>query len=310
MSNRATKRLKAWTLKITTTTPNEVFRVFTAGTTSSLTLDWGDGAIEKNTTVGTISHTYATAGTYVLRIRGAMTGTSRIQFYNALYSSNGSRIKAILNPLRGVTGVSDFTSTFRGCTGLTSLPTDIFRYNTAVSTSGFYQTFYGCTGLASIPTDLFRYNTLVSSSGFQYTFFGCTGLTSLPTDLFRYNTLVSSSGFYATFQGCTGLASLPADLFRYNTSCTSFYQTFYDCTALQQRSDIFFPSGGETTRFLNQSVSFMSCFYITSFTGSTGTAPALWSCSFGTGTPTKTDCWQGHSVSTVDNFASIPADWT
>jgi len=52
---------------------------------------------------------------------------------------------------------------------------------------------------------LFRYNTAVSSSGFNSTFLGCSSLASVPVDLFRYNTGVSSNGFYATFRDCPKL---------------------------------------------------------------------------------------------------------
>jgi hypothetical protein len=159
---------------------------------------------------------------------------------------------------------------------------------------------------------LFRYNTAVSGSGFYRTFRDCTGLTSIPADLFRYNTNVSSSGFYVTFNGCTGLTSIPADLFRYNTavSGSGFYKTFEGCNKLQQRADIFFASGEESTRFLNRVSNFEGCFDLTAaFSGTKGTAPALWDCTYGTATPVTTNTFDGHSADSVDNFASIPEAW-
>lgn len=232
-------------------------------------------------------------------------------FYQAFYGCTGiTSIPDDLFRYNTLVSTSGMYGVFQGCTGITSIPTDLFRYNTAVSTSGFQQTFYGCTGLTSIPTDLFRYNTAVTTSGFSSALYGCTGLTSLPTDLFRYNTLVSSSGFSSAFYGCTGLTSLPTDLFRYNTACTSWNSTFEGCVKLQQNANIFYQDGAQATRFLNQTVDFTECFKVTSFTGTTGVAPDLWNCDFGTETATKTDCWQGHSVSTVSNFGDIPAAWT
>ncbi len=77
------------------------------------------------------------------------------------------------------------------------------------------------------------------------------------------------------------------------------------------RSDIFFRPGEESTRFLNQSPGFSSCFRLDSaFTGTQGTAPALWDCTYGTGTPVITDCFHGHSAASVDNYAAIPVAWT
>ena len=145
--------------------------------------------------------------------------------------------------------------------------------------------------------------------GFHTTFQNCTGLTSLPDALFQYNVAVSMFGFNTTFQNCTGLTSLPTDLFRYNIACTSFNNVFQNCNKLQLRSDIFFPAGGETTRFLNQSVDFTNAMSIGTFTGTQGTAPALWDCTYGTGTPTTTTCFTGHSLASVTNYASIPTAW-
>lgn len=205
---------------------------------------------------------------------------------------------------------SGFNGTFRGCAGLSgSIPVDLFRYNTLVSTSGFYGTFYACPGLTSIPTDLFRYCTEVSTSGFFGTFCDCRGLTSIPSDLFRYNTLVSTEGFGGTFYACTGLTSVPALLFKYNTFCNSFLSVFENCNKLQLRADLFFDTGEETTRFLNKTVDFTNAMKIGTFTGTQGTAPALWSCDFGTGAATKTDCFDGHSSSSITNNGDIPAEW-
>jgi hypothetical protein len=90
----------------------------------------------------------------------------------------------------------------------------------------------------------------------------------------------------------------------------SFVSVFQNCNKLQLRADIFFPAGQEGTRFLNQTVDFTSAFAIGTFTGTQGTAPALWTCDFGTGTPTKTSCFTGHTTSSVDNHAAIVADGT
>jgi hypothetical protein len=204
---------------------------------------------------------------------------------------------------------SGFYYTFYGCASLTTIPTDLFKYNTAVSTYGFYHTFYGCASLTTIPTDLFKYNTAVSTSGFYGTFRDCTSLTTIPTDLFKYNTAVSTSGFCATFYGCTSLTTVPTDLFRYNTACLSFTSAFQGCVKLQLNTTIFYGAGESGTRFLNQSVDFTSCFSRSTFSGTQGTAPDVWNCNFGTGTPTKTTCFggAGNSLASLNNYNSIPS---
>ena len=236
---------------------------------------------------------------------------------------------------------SAFNGTFGNCSKLSgSIPIDLFRYNTLVSSFGFYGTFDNCINLSgSIPTDLFRYNTLVSSWGFFGTFGHCGSLSgSIPTDLFRYNTLADN--FIGVFNSCAGITgSIPVDLFRYNTLATNFgsaftyclnmsgaiptglfkYNTlatnfsgaFYECQKLQITKNIFYDDGSESTRFLNQSVNFGYCFFRSSAPVTQGTAPNLWICAFGSGTPTTTLCFgnSGNNSTSLSNYASIPGGW-
>jgi hypothetical protein len=285
--------------------------------------------------------------------------------FNAVFSGCTGLATIPLDLFRYNTAVSSagFANAFADCTSLTAIPTDLFRYNTSVSTSGFSRTFAGCSSLTSIPTDLFRYNTLAATTSFSNTFNGCTSLSSIPTDLFRYNTGVNQfantfnsctslitiptdlfryntavnsfsncftgcnslttiptdlfrynvlvADFFQTFSGCSLLNSVPAELFRYNTSCTDFRFVFNNCNSLQLLSTIFYNAGEQTTRFLNKSVDFTSSFARSSFSGIQGTAPDLWNCSFGTGTPTTALCFggTGNSLTSLSNYGAIPVAW-
>jgi len=231
--------------------------------TYDCTVDWGDGTTSAITAFDDADrvHIYSEAGTYLIEITGTCEGWGwsfddtgdRIQirriinwggddFDGWLYLKGGfwgcpnlvSLGDTTIKPSGAGIGADGFYATFYSCTGLTSIPTDLFRYNTAVSTSGFSTTFSNCIRLTSIPIDLFRYNTAVSTSGFSNTFYGCRSITAIPTDLFKYNTAVSTSGIRATFHGCRNLTSIPTDLFRYNTavSTNGFYDTFSGCTGL------------------------------------------------------------------------------
>ena len=300
---------KWWRLEIETTGASQAYSFnIASGSDIDLDVDWGDGTVETITTTGIKSHTYADAGTYYMRIRGSGTGLSIRQDSTSGYA-NAQKVKST-SAIRGIQGIVNFQETFRN-TAITRIPADLFRYNTLVSTSGFSHTFLGCTGLTSIPADLFRYNTLVSTSGFRYTFYGCTGLTSIPTDLFKYNTLVSTDGFFYTFYGCSGLEVAPDGLFKYNTAVDSWQGCFQNCTKLQLSQYMFYDAGGETTRFLNQSPDFASFVSRSSFSGTQGTAPALWDCSYGTGTPTSTSAFAGagNSTTSLTNYNDIPAGW-
>ena len=57
-------------------------------------------------------------------------------------------------------------------------------------------TFISCSGLTSIPEGLFKYN--VNITDFERTLDGCTGLTSIPEGLFKNN--VNATDFGSTFQ--------------------------------------------------------------------------------------------------------------
>ena len=279
-----------WNLAVQITAPGQTYTVdINAGTGPEIRIDWGDGVVEMFTTTGLKTHTYTLVKTFTVKLSGRFSSGGNIR----LGSDTGNRARMVNSsaiPL--IPGLLNFNATFMNCTGFKGpLVADFFRYNPKISTYGFSSTFSGCSGLTgSIPTDLFRYNTLVSTYGFYYTFYGCSGLTDAPADLFRYNVLADS------FDSC-----------------------FRNCVKFQQNANLFYAAGEQSTRFLNKTVNFANCFRISSFSGTQGVAPDLWACDFctgllacdfGTGTATKTDCWQGHSIASVANFADIPADWT
>ena len=132
-----------------------------------------------------------------------------------------------------------------------------------------------------------NWGTVGGHNGWKYLtggFYGCTNLTSLGVgSILASGTGILTGGFYQTFYGCTSLTSIPVDLFRYNTavSTSGFYLTFYGCTKLQVLSNTFYEPGEEATRFLNRVSDFTSAFSRTSFSGTQGVAPNLWTCDFG-----------------------------
>jgi hypothetical protein len=272
-------------------------------------VNWGDKSSSHVTAYNdpNASHTYASAGYYAVEIRGTCEGFSFNNggnkanlikivdwgrppvFAGFKYLSHGFYGCANLTaidpspiPASG-TGIliDGFFYIFAGCTSLSAIPANLFKYNPSVSIYAFFHAFDGCTSLTSIPIDLFRYNTAVSTSGFVYVFHGCTSLTAIPIDLFRYNTAVTS--FNSAFGNCSALVSVPNDLFRYNTAvgANGFDTAFFACNKLQVNPTTWFEPGEETTRFLNLASSFFQTFYRTGFSGVLGTAPALWMCDFG-----------------------------
>ena len=95
------------------------------------------------------------------------------------------------------------------------------------------------------------------------------------------------------------------------TLCYDFGGTFGNCTSAKLPIDLFYSPGEEGTRFHDQSVNFESCFTRDSFSGTQGTAPDLWNCDFGTGTPNKINCYDGagNSLTSLTNYGDIPVEW-
>ncbi|MFA5692531.1 MAG: hypothetical protein WC907_02845, partial [Acholeplasmataceae bacterium] len=80
---------------------------------------------------------------------------------------------------------------------------------------------------------------------------------------------------------------------------------------LTLNSRIFYAGDGLITRFASPvpTQNFTECFKLTGpFTGVQGTAPAMWDYTFN-GTPTSTDCFEGHSAESVTNYYDIPKVW-
>jgi hypothetical protein len=200
---------------------------------------------------------------------------------------------------------ASFLSAFRACNSLLTIPNGLFDEN-RLSTS-FSGLFYGCSSLTSIPSGLFNNNILATT--FANMFTSCSNLISIPSGLFNNNTLVTT--FAGVFQNCYVLENIPSELFKYNILATDFTSTFQACLKSQQNPWTFYSNGESSTRFLNKSVNFTNCFTRTSFTGTQGTAPDLWNCAYGSGTPTKTNCWSGagNSLTSLTNYCSIPVAW-
>ena len=222
----------------------------------SFTVDWGDGsAVEtitrtNTTTDTTYSHTYTTAGTYVIKFNGTATG----------YGTSGAAISFTSNTLVGQIEGSlgalfptispsttngnqpRFYNTFYNCTNMTgSIPSGLFSgISGAPADYMFSGTFSGCSGLTgSIPDGLFANLSGAPAAGmFNGTFSGCSGLTgSIPENLFAgISGAPASSMFRNTFYGCSGLTgAIPANLFSGISGAPTgemFYGTFQDCSNL------------------------------------------------------------------------------
>ncbi|MGB0523329.1 MAG: BspA family leucine-rich repeat surface protein [Flammeovirgaceae bacterium] len=98
-----------------TTTANESITIPTTGTGYDYSIDWGDGSSDTGQT-GDATHTYATAGTYEVKILGDF---PRIYFNN---SGDKEKIKTI--ELWGDLSWTSMENAFYGCLNLTDSATD------------------------------------------------------------------------------------------------------------------------------------------------------------------------------------------
>jgi surface protein len=87
---------------------------FTIPASGTYTIDWGDATIESKT--GSATHTYATAGTYTIRVTGGLT---RINFNNG-----GDRLKLLQIQNWGTTAWNSFENAYWGCSNMTGTFTD------------------------------------------------------------------------------------------------------------------------------------------------------------------------------------------
>lgn len=260
-------------MQIQTTTSNQVFTLPTnTGCNYNATVLWGDGT-QSSITEHNINNTktYTTIGTYDIEIKGT---------FDTIYFNNmGSKdlVKKIL---------SWGNSEFEGFTVL-------------------YGSFYGCSNLNSLPTDStvkFKNNANIN---FTMCFRKNTSLVSLPNNMLDgLNVTVMSYMFW----GCTQLSSIPNN-FLGNcvlTNNLALNGAFRDCDKLQLQSNML----SNSNNFGSTIVEFDNCFTRTTFTGTQGTAPALWSATMNASS-TFASCFggAGNSSTSLTNYASIPAAW-
>jgi hypothetical protein len=148
-------------VEVLTTAANQTYSwQIAAGSNASSTTDWGDGSsLDTQAGTGIRTHTYAAAGTYVVRIKAAFGSAGSM---NMRPLTDRTRLTRLLSPIPGFVGLASLQNFCTGCTGLAGgIPGDLLRYVVnVVSLAGFFQ---NCTSLAgSTPVDLLRYVVNVS----------------------------------------------------------------------------------------------------------------------------------------------------
>lgn len=227
--------------------------------TGTAYVDWGDGNVEQfvfdeNTSSNDmeISHIYAEAGTYTIRLAAKPTEywdgeyfTTFVVYSTDLIASIDGSLGAVFPTLADGSNPC-FAGAFGDATNLTTIPENLFSGISGTPNNYmFFETFKGCTGLTEIPTTLFAEINQPATATFMRTFEGCTGITSIPENLFVNMTGTPAEEMYIeTFAGCSSLegesARLNGDYF-YNLwpdLSGVFDAMYYDCTGLTDYEDI------------------------------------------------------------------------
>jgi len=206
--------------------------------TVNYVVDWGDGSATETVTTNNKSHTYASAGTYTVKLD--TTGVYRPNFDR---NANGDQITAVVINDTAVLHY-DIQSMWRDASNLTS-------FSCGAATSGCDQlarAWYDCSALTSFPLI-----TLPTSGNVQMTaaWSGCSGLTSFP----QLNTSAVGNVQFS-WRGCSSLTSFPALNLSGNTS---FSNTWYSCSGLTSFPVI------DTSNSTNFTSTWMHCSALTSF---------------------------------------------
>ena len=248
----------------------------------NITVDWGDGTAEQTVTRSFPTHTYATAGTYEIKVWGtcpkwgyasvsSVTTTRNSDYYT--YTQYLSKVKqfgelgakqygfSLCKNLTEVSGENLVTSkTFENttsmeymfyyCSNLTSL--DVSEFNTSNVTTMSYM-FYYCSNLTSLDVSGFDTSKVTNM---RYMFYSCSNLTSLDLSGFNTSNVTNMSWM---FFNCIGLISL--DLTNFDTlNVTDMSRMFYYCWNLTSL-DV---SRFDTSKVTDMSGMFYNCRSLTS----------------------------------------------
>lgn len=260
-----------------------------------LTIDWGDGTIEKEVT-GKLKHNYPTSnGTkYEVKIYGEI---GEFQAWTLSNNSYCSAVVGITTPIQATmttnTSLSypSFTQMFAHCKGLKTLPKDLLINFKDYNGSNYINTnsMFKYSGLETLPIDLFSGMKILGNDIFA----NCNYLQSINPSIFTGADVYS---FEAMFNNCISLNSVPYGLFSSKNNI-SFRRCFENCTSLVSVPENLFD---DCPNILRVDSCFKNCSSITS------KVPALWERTF-SNADFYSDCY--YMCYNASNYSEIPVNW-
>lgn len=183
------------------------------------TVDWGDGNTETSTT-NYLSHTYASAGSYVVAV--TPTGTYRPYWNNSTDADRITVCEISTDPTWSPG--SNLQDAFEGAAYMTTIT---MNFSATSNVTSLFRAWEDCYDLTSFP--------LIDTS--NVTIFGEAWESN--RDLTSFPLIDTSSGtyFYRTWYGCSNLTSFPANMFDSTgglSSSNAFYGAWYGCALTAQ----------------------------------------------------------------------------
>ena len=268
----ATSMITEWTIPSANTT----IKLPAQGTGLNIVVDWGDGSATETFTADFPEHTYATAGTYEIKVWGtcpkwgyvgvtSVTTTQNSDYYT--YTQYLTKVKqfgelsatqygfAYCKNLKEVFGENLVTSKtfekmtsmqkmFYNCRGLTSL--DVSNFDTS-NVTYMGDMFAYCSGLTSLDVSNFDTSNV---KGMDHMFYNCRHLTNLDVSKFDTSNVTDMSSM---FKICSGLTSLDVSNFDMSkvTNMTDIFNGCNSLKTLQLSNKFVIPTSNNTDMFTN-----------------------------------------------------------
>jgi surface protein len=203
----------------------------TGGGTFDYNVDWGDGNTDSNVT-GNITHTYASIGTYDVKITGS--------FPNIYFFNRYDRHKVLEIKNWGTGEWEYMRNAFYGCTNMVITATDQPDFSRI---NNFYRAFTGCTNM-TLPSPDYTANWVTSNCiGIESMFSNCDSITSLDCSGWDVSNVVFFQYCFTQMDNITEIDMTGWD----TTSGSNFYQMFYlsrNLTSLPGIEDFRFRTSG------------------------------------------------------------------
>ena len=188
--------------------------------TNNFDIDWGDGTVETEQTAAP-SHTYVSAGTYTVKIRG--------QFQGVLFNNAGDRTKIQSITQWGQIPWANGTGAFYGCTNLTSSATDTLNTTRFTSLQNMFRSCTNFTDNTLNGWDVSNVTTLESA-------FDDAAIFDSPLDSWDVSNVTNMATTFAAAFGSTTSFNQP--IANWDVSkVTTFRDMFANNTAFNQPLD-------------------------------------------------------------------------